>query len=201
MLPCPECSEHATKYISNIKPGILKTKYDMANMLCHFHNSVNFRKRLPYFNPSLLSNYEKVSIVSAFNNFVKAFTLPTQRQMNENLHRKMMASHLQTFISTNLIYFMKPNISTLPSSPPSPLVNTASTADQCASFDNQSGYQSITSETKVDEKSVKDGDSLPNKISITYDIIVDEILVEEMTNADKTNELSLPELTENKTIF
>jgi hypothetical protein len=107
-LPCPECSEHATKFISKVNPGILKTKYDMANMLCNFHNVVNSRKKLPIFNNRYLSMYEKVSIISAFNNFVKAFTIPSQRLMNDNLHRKMLVSQLQKFLNSNLMYFVKP---------------------------------------------------------------------------------------------
>jgi hypothetical protein len=52
--------------------------------------------------------YEKVSIISAFNNFVKAFTIPSQRLMNDNLHRKMLVSQLQKFLNSNLMYFVKP---------------------------------------------------------------------------------------------
>ncbi len=108
LLPCPECSEHATKFISSVKPGLLKTKYDMANMLCTFHNSVNSRKKTPLFNYSNLAFYENVPIISAFNNFVKAFTIPSQRYMNDNLHRKMLVSQLNQFMTSNIIFFIKP---------------------------------------------------------------------------------------------
>jgi hypothetical protein len=130
-LPCPDCSEHATKFISNVKPGMLKTKYDMANMLCYFHNVVNSRKKLPIFNNSNLSMYEKVSIISAFNNFVKAFTIPSQRLMNDTLHRKMLVTQIQKFLQTNLVYFVKqtPKISlstpeTEPQTPTTPTTPT-----------------------------------------------------------------------------
>jgi hypothetical protein len=91
-----------------VNPGILKTKYDMANMLCNFHNIVNSRKKLPIFNNAYLSMYEKVSIISAFNNFVQAFTIPSQRLMNDNLHRKMLVSQIHKFLNSNLVYFIKP---------------------------------------------------------------------------------------------
>lgn len=107
-LPCPECADHATKFINKIKPSSLKTKYDMANMLCYFHNMVNARKRLPIFNSGNLSVYERVSIITAFSNFAKAFTLPTHRMMNENMQRKMLVSQINKFIATNLVYFIKP---------------------------------------------------------------------------------------------
>jgi hypothetical protein len=108
MLPCPDCADHATKFISSVKVQSLKTKYDMANMLCNFHNSVNQRKKLPFFHNLRLSGYEKVNILSAFNNFVTAFTLPSQRLMNESLHRKMLASQMMKFMSSVLVYFVKP---------------------------------------------------------------------------------------------
>lgn len=158
LLPCPECAEHATKFISSVKPGTLKTKYDMANMLCNFHNSVNLRKKLPYFKNALLPSYENVSIITAFNNFVKAFTLPSQRLMNDNLHRKMLTTHLQKFINTNLIYFVKPKqISTTPIQP-----------------EPEPAREPETNPETVHTLPI----ILPN---ITYDIIIDEIIVEEET--------------------
>jgi hypothetical protein len=116
LLPCPDCAEHATKFINGVKVGLLRTKYDMANMLCTFHNHVNARKKLPLFNHSNLGYYENVSIVGAFNNFVKAFTIPSQRLMNETLQRKMLVSQLNKFMNANLGFFIKP-----PPPPPLPL--------------------------------------------------------------------------------
>ena len=121
MLPCPECSEHATKHISGVHIASLKTKTDMANMLYAFHNMVNARKRLPLFIHSNLSWYENVSIVHAFNSFAYAFTIPTQRLMNENLHRKLLVNQMNQFITDAIRsgYFHKP----IPITPP-PVVPT-----------------------------------------------------------------------------
>jgi hypothetical protein len=69
---------------------------------------VNARKKQPIFNNAYLAMYEKISIVAAFNNFAHAFTLPTQRLMNDNLHRKMLVTQLNKFLSLNLVYFIKP---------------------------------------------------------------------------------------------
>jgi hypothetical protein len=126
MLPCPDCAAHATKFISSVKVQTLKTKYDMANLLCHFHNSVNQRKKLPFFHNFRLAAYEKVNIVSAFNNFVIAFTLPSQRLMNESLHRKMLATQMTKFMSSVLVYFAKPT-PVAPPPPPSPSPSTDAT--------------------------------------------------------------------------
>jgi hypothetical protein len=172
LLPCPECAEHATKFISSIKSGMLKTKYDMANMLCNFHNSVNSRKRLPHFNNALLPAYENVSIITAFNNFVKAFTLPSQRLMNENLHRKMLTFHLQKFIHSNLFYFVKQKPFSTLSTTQTSITNEPESVNHSVSIDNET-LPSIV---------------LPN---ITYDILVDEIVLEEQqkeTDNDTDND-------------
>ena len=123
MLPCPECSEHATKHISGVRIASLKTKTDMANMLYAFHNMVNARKRLPLFIHANLSWYENVSIVHAFNSFAYAFTIPTQRLMNENLHRKLLVNQMTQFMMDAIKngYFNKPvPVITPPSPPPEP---------------------------------------------------------------------------------
>jgi hypothetical protein len=153
-LPCPECSEHATKFISKVNPGILKTKYDMANMLCNFHNVVNSRKKLPIFNNSYLSMYEKISIISAFNNFVQAFTIPSQRLMNDTLHRKMLVTQIQKFLQTNLVYFVKqtPKISISPPEPEPPRPTPTPRPTTPPLVDNITYEVSYNSEEKEEEE-------------------------------------------------
>ena len=43
-LPCPDCSEHATKFLSKINPTNLKTKNDLITTFYILHNMVNKRK-------------------------------------------------------------------------------------------------------------------------------------------------------------
>ena len=43
-LPCPECSQHATQFLSKVTPSSLNTKQKLQHFLCVFHNSVNKRK-------------------------------------------------------------------------------------------------------------------------------------------------------------
>lgn len=157
LLPCPECSEHATKFISSVKPGLLKTKYDMANMLCTFHNSVNSRKKTPLFNYSNLAFYENVPIISAFNNFVKAFTIPSQRYMNDNLHRKMLVSQLNQFMTSNIVFFIKPQ----PQPQPQPQLQPPIESNNKAIVENKECVDNnITYEV-----SFNDSDSIPDNES------------------------------------
>ena len=48
-LPCPECSQHATQYISRINPAAIKTKTNLKTLFVEFHNAVNQRKGKPIF--------------------------------------------------------------------------------------------------------------------------------------------------------
>jgi hypothetical protein len=146
LLPCPECSEHATKFISSVNPSMLKTKYDMANMLCTFHNIVNSRKKTPIFNHLNLVYYENISIINSFNNFVQAFTMPSQRYMSENLQRKMLISQMNQFMKNNLIYFIKPKPIITPPLPYNDIINEESNQLYTIQEEpiNENNYNNIT---------------------------------------------------------
>ena len=66
-LPCPECSEHATKFLAKISPSDISNKTEFKNMLYLFHNMVNKKKGKPlfdyskirYYSGSLKSNYSE----------------------------------------------------------------------------------------------------------------------------------------------
>jgi len=44
-LPCPDCADHATRFLAKVNVSALKTKTDLKNILYVFHNVVNVRKR------------------------------------------------------------------------------------------------------------------------------------------------------------
>ena len=46
LLPCPDCSEHAKTFWTNVKVGNIQTKSDLINLLFVFHNCVNKRKQI-----------------------------------------------------------------------------------------------------------------------------------------------------------
>ena len=74
-LPCPICTDHATKYLKKINPLSLKTKDDMKLMLFQFHNEVNKRKQYPVFSLSELdSKYARANTIEVMNHFILSYS-------------------------------------------------------------------------------------------------------------------------------
>ena len=74
-LPCPICTEHATKYLKKINMLSLKTKDDMKLMLFQFHNEVNKRKQYSQFALSELdSKYASAITIEVMNNFIVSYS-------------------------------------------------------------------------------------------------------------------------------
>ena len=72
-LPCPDCSQHAVKFLSKINPETIKTKDELVRVLYLFHNSVNVRKSKSLYIFSELNKYENVNLQEAYNNFRKVY--------------------------------------------------------------------------------------------------------------------------------
>lgn len=105
-LPCPICTEHASKYLNKINILSLKTKDDMKLMLFQFHNEVNKRKQYPQFPLSELdTKYANAVTINVINNFIVSYSKKsrnvqmiatemgktaalkqTRRWLNDNLH-------------------------------------------------------------------------------------------------------------------
>jgi len=54
-LPCPECAEHAQRYLGSVDWSLLRSKDDFRRFLCDFHNNVNARKGFASFDPANLA--------------------------------------------------------------------------------------------------------------------------------------------------
>lgn len=48
-LPCPECSQHASRFLARINVQAIKDKNQFKQMLHLFHNTVNKRKKRGFF--------------------------------------------------------------------------------------------------------------------------------------------------------
>ena len=105
-LPCPECSAHATLFLSKVNPRQISNKNDFKNMLFVFHNQVNLRKKKSVFPYSGMDKYKNTILVPVFNRFItvyhnkgnmKMLTETFQRQMIIQEFRKWMVQNLQAF--------------------------------------------------------------------------------------------------------
>jgi hypothetical protein len=60
-LPCPNCREHASQYLSRMPLSMVKTKDNLIHYLYHFHNAVNIRGKKAYQPFSIIDRYKHVN--------------------------------------------------------------------------------------------------------------------------------------------
>lgn len=106
LLPCPECTEHASAFWNHTNKASIKTPQDLRNVLFVFHNSVNKRKHKPAFMYAQLSRYANVNIIEAYNTFVSHFhTRGNMNLMSSAFHRTRMLRHLNAWFVVNAHHF------------------------------------------------------------------------------------------------
>jgi hypothetical protein len=117
-LPCPECSNDATMFLSKIKTQTLNTKMNFKNMLYLFHNHVNKKKNKPLFNFSNMNVYKNKNLVPVIKNFIRAYnTKGNMKLLTESFQRQFVISNFRKWLIKNLPFFYetpqqiaKPNI-------------------------------------------------------------------------------------------
>ena len=74
-LPCPDCAQHATQFMSTVR--IPPTKEDCKKMLFYFHNSVNKNLKKPLYNYDDMTMYQRVNLLVCYKLFREQFTKKT----------------------------------------------------------------------------------------------------------------------------
>lgn len=107
-LPCPECTNDATIFLSKIKLQDLKTKDDFKKMIYIFHNYVNVKKRKPLYNYSNLEIYKKYNIINVFNRFISVYhTRGNMKLLAESFQRQNIIKHVKEWFSKNIMAFVQ----------------------------------------------------------------------------------------------
>jgi len=107
ILPCPDCSAHATLFLSKVNPDGIKTREDFRNMLAFFHNVVNRRRHTPMINiTSILETYKTNNLIVVYNTFIKEFnTRGNIKLMSDSMQRRFVVSDFRKWIMTNITKF------------------------------------------------------------------------------------------------
>lgn len=106
LLPCPECAQHAKEFWSNVSINNVSTKSDLKNLLYVFHNTINKRKKMLPYKHADLESYSKISIINAFNWFVRNFnTKGNMNLINESFHRGRFLKGFRQWFMTNIMHF------------------------------------------------------------------------------------------------
>jgi hypothetical protein len=101
ILPCPNCAQHATAYLSKIQVQHVPTKDSFKLMLYGFHNEVNKRKNYKAFSQTELEKYATLNLPYLYTIFMQEFFKAT------NNPRLLMDSMARTRIKTQFSTWMQ----------------------------------------------------------------------------------------------
>jgi hypothetical protein len=111
VLPCPDCSTHASIFLEKINVQTLKTKTDFRNLMYLFHNYVNVTKRKPLFNVVNLNMYRNYRLIPVVNNFLINFnTKGNMNLINESFQRSLVQNNFKKWLSGNIKAFTQQTI-------------------------------------------------------------------------------------------
>jgi hypothetical protein len=102
-LPCPDCSSHATKYLTKVNLKNNKTKLELKNALYLFHNFVNAKKRKPLYNYANIDVYKNYKFIPIINNFLIHFnTKGNMKLLTESFQRQFVVKEFKKWINANI---------------------------------------------------------------------------------------------------
>ena len=105
-LPCPDCTQHAIRFLSKINPSLLNTKQKMKNFLFFFHNSVNKRKNKLILAPNYLEKYTSLNLIVVVNHFLRAYnTRGNMKLLTDTFHRTRLTNNFKKWMINHLTYF------------------------------------------------------------------------------------------------
>lgn len=106
-LPCPECREHATKFMNQININKCPSKESFKNMLFSFHNIVNKRKNVKEQTESILIKYKEPPIEEMINILISLYTKnPGNNQLMDAFHRHKAIFNFKNWYITNKLSFI-----------------------------------------------------------------------------------------------
>jgi len=107
VLPCPECSMHATNYLRNVDSRRLPTKESFIDMLWTFHNTVNLRLGSSVSPRSTLELYKKANMQYMYRVFSTEYTRPLRniRLIAEDTARRGIIGNMTQWLRANHQHF------------------------------------------------------------------------------------------------
>ena len=109
-LPCPDCSNHASYFLSKVNIQKIKTRNEFSGLFYIFHNVVNQRVNKPMFPVSQVSKYKQIPIFHAYSNFMNVFhTSGNMNLLNDSFHRTFVLKNITEFFRANGRFFVPKN--------------------------------------------------------------------------------------------
>ena len=108
-LPCPDCANHASMYLNDIRYKNIQTKEQLKNMLFQFHNTVNKKKDFPQFpREALEDKYSKYDLIPVLQVFMVKFEDKHKsiRMIADDFHRSKIAIRLKKWFNNHISNFV-----------------------------------------------------------------------------------------------
>ena len=107
-LPCPDCSQHASRYLAGIDMNKIQSKEDYKKMLFNFHNEVNKRLRKQIFTyDECIEKYEKGVLHLIITAFFKYFEdkHKSVHMLSNDMYTQRVSNNLRTWFTNNIHRF------------------------------------------------------------------------------------------------
>ena len=110
-LPCPTCTQDATKFLSGININNYKSKEDFKKLFYIFHNWVNRKTGKNVFNYSDMDKYTNMNLINVINKFIEVYhTNGNMKLLTDSFQRQFIIKNFMTWIKTNNRAFYVPAI-------------------------------------------------------------------------------------------
>lgn len=103
-LPCPECSNHASKILKKLNKKNIRTQDNLIEVLWDFHNKVNIRLKKPVFSRESHDKlYAKANLPMIYRNFHEIMLQKSgnERAMIYTLARKNALQEFDNYMKNN----------------------------------------------------------------------------------------------------
>ena len=98
-LPCPDCANHATRFMQGVNYDTILTKNDLKELLFRFHNSVNSKKGFPIFSRLELDDmYSKANTSNIILNFYNNFKTTSMKVTTNSFYRTASFNNVKSWI-------------------------------------------------------------------------------------------------------
>ena len=101
ILPCPDCTDHASKYLKTINFNYIKNSEDLKVFFLNFHNTVNIRKNKKIFTiEELDEKYKNQDLVQIILKFMDIFFVShyNERLIMHNFNKKSKKTKIFNYL-------------------------------------------------------------------------------------------------------
>jgi hypothetical protein len=106
-LPCPDCSNDASKILATVKLSNYKTKDEFKQFIYLFHNKINYKLRKRLFNYGDINIYSRYNTIHVINNFINNYqTKGNMKLLTESFQRKLITTDFKKWITSVMPVFL-----------------------------------------------------------------------------------------------